>query len=46
MKAGRKHTVPLSPTDWLIMLAVAAPLLVIGELAKWSFGSRRAASGA
>jgi len=40
------HTVPLSPTDWLIMLAVAAPLLVIGELAKWRLGSRQAASGA
>jgi len=28
------HTVPLSLTDWLIMLGVAAPLFVISEFAK------------
>jgi Ca2+-transporting ATPase len=29
------HTVPLSPTDWLAIGAVAAPILLIGEAAKW-----------
>jgi Ca2+-transporting ATPase len=28
------HTVPLSFTDWLVMLGVAAPLFVFSELAK------------
>ncbi len=28
------HTVPLSGTDWLIVLAAAAPVLAVGQLAK------------
>jgi Ca2+-transporting ATPase len=29
------HTVPLSANDWIVMFAVAAPLFLFGELAKW-----------
>jgi Ca2+-transporting ATPase len=29
------HTVPLSGLDWLVMFAVALPLFLIGEIAKW-----------
>jgi Ca2+-transporting ATPase len=29
------HTVPLSGQDWAVMFAVALPLLLIGEVAKW-----------
>jgi Ca2+-transporting ATPase len=29
------HTVPLSWQDWAVMIAVALPLFLIGEVAKW-----------
>ncbi|MDX2344843.1 MAG: HAD-IC family P-type ATPase [Acidimicrobiia bacterium] len=29
------HTVPLTWTDWLVIAAVAAPILLIGETVKW-----------
>ena len=29
------HTVPLSGLDWVVMFAVALPLFLIGEIAKW-----------
>lgn len=29
------HTAPLLPQDWLIMLAAASPVILLGELVKW-----------
>ncbi len=31
---GALHTVPLAPGDWLLMLAVAAPVFLVGEAYK------------
>ncbi|KPK70114.1 ATPase P [candidate division TA06 bacterium SM23_40] len=34
------HTVPLRGVDWALMVLVAAPILVVGEVYKWSLRRR------
>jgi Ca2+-transporting ATPase len=29
------HTVPLGPTDWLVIVAISAPVLIVPEAVKW-----------
>ncbi len=37
---GALHTVPLSASDWLVLIAVSVPMLVVPETVKWLMASR------